>query len=111
MSDIIRAAEKEDPLCIDLITKAGAELGLHISNLINIFNPSQIIIGGEFSKAAAYYFFHPIEASVRRYSLKLMSKGVPITPAILGENAGALGGCLMARRKSIKEMKSILLYA
>jgi len=98
MSDILEAARKEDPICVDLISKAGNELGRHISSLINIFNPERIVIGGALSKATDYYFLLPIRAAVRKYSLRLISKGVIIESSSMGDDAGAYGACMIAKR-------------
>lgn len=43
-NDIIEAAEREDPLCIELISQTGTELGHQLAGLINLFNPEIIII-------------------------------------------------------------------
>lgn len=99
LSDIMEAAQHEDPLCIDLITKTGYELGKQLSTVINIFNPECIILGGEISAAAAYYFLQPVQANVRNYSIKLMSQDLPIVTSSLGVKAGIYGGCLIAKRK------------
>lgn len=104
MNDILEAARKEDPLCVDLISRAGTELGRHISSLINIFNPEVIIIGGALSRAAAYYFLLPIRASVRKYSLKLMSRDVIIESSTMGDDAGAYGACLIAKKKHFERI-------
>lgn len=98
IADIMCAAQKEDPMCVELVTNAGTELGKHVSSLINIFNPERIVIGGAIARAAAYYFLYPIKAAVRKYSLRLMSRDVVIDSAILGENAGVFGACMIARK-------------
>lgn len=97
--DILYAAEKEDPLCADLISQTGAELGRHLAGMINLFNPDCIMIGGTLSKAASYYFLHPLSASVRKYSLKLISRDVKLRTSILGDNAGVTGACYVARNR------------
>lgn len=99
LQDILNACEKEDEMCIDEITRTGVELGYKISDLINIFNPETIVIGGLLSKVASYYLILPVESSIRKYSLKLISKGVSILPSTLGIESGSLGGCLLARKK------------
>lgn len=99
MKDLIRACNKEDEMCIDQITKTGAELGVKLSDLINIFNPEMIVIGGILSKAVSYYLLSPIESSIRKYSLKIISKGVSVVPSALGIESGVIGGCLLARNR------------
>lgn len=103
LADIIEASSREDPLCVDLISWTGTELGRQISTLVNIFNPDGIILGGDLSKAASYYFLYPLSASLRKYSLKLMIHDVPIVVSSLGKNAGIYGACLLARDRYFQE--------
>lgn len=104
MKDIIKAADKEDPLCVDLINRTGNELGKEIASLINIFNPECIIVGGTLSKAASYYFFYPMQAAIRKYSLKLMSQQMPLQLSKFGEESGIYGACMIARQKYFGEI-------
>ena len=99
LSDIMSAAGKEDPLCVDLITKVGTELGRSISMLINVFSPDCIILGGDVSQAASYYFLYPLQASVRKYSLRLISQNLPFVTSRLGDRAAIYGGCMLARNR------------
>lgn len=104
MKDIIRTAGKEDPLCVDLLSRTGTELGKQISSLVNIFNPECIIVGGALSRAASYYFFYPMLASIRKYSLKLMNHDLSIQLSKLGEESGVFGACLIARQRYFGEI-------
>lgn len=103
LKDIIFAAEKEDPLCVDLISQMGSQLGRHVAGIINIFNPECIIVGGTFAEAATYYFLHPMNDSIRKYSLRLMSNDIQVKTSILGERSGVIGACILARNRSFLE--------
>lgn len=98
-NDIIEAAEREDPLCIELISQTGTELGHQLAGLINLFNPEIIIIGGNLAQAEPYHFLQPVELAIRKYSLKLMSQNVPVVTSALGTDAGVIGASLIARSK------------
>lgn len=108
MEDIMAAAEKEDPLCLDLISKVGNELGAKLSSLINIFNPECIVIGGALSKATSYYFYYPIRAAIRKHSLRLMSKDIIVEMSKLGEEVGVLGACLLAKQQYFNKLDNDL---
>lgn len=97
---IIDAVNKEDTLCIDLIEQAGAEMGRQIANLINIFNPEAVVIGGSLLGAGDFYF-QPLIQAVRKYSLRLLNKNVKILKSTLGERAGVRGACLLARKNYV----------
>lgn len=102
--DILEAAANEDPLCIELIYQTGVELGRHLAGLINLLNPEAIILGGTLSQAKSYDFLQPVEWAIRKYSLRLMSQNVRVTPSTLGNKAGVVGACLLARRRVFGEI-------
>lgn len=102
--DMLYAAEKEDSLCVNLISSMGSELGRHIAGMINIFNPECIMIGGTFSKAAAYYFLYPMRDAIRKYSLKLISNDVKVLSSKFGDDAGVFGACMLARNTVFNEL-------
>ncbi len=96
--DIVCAATRnEDPLCIELIEQTGAELGRQLANLINIFNPEAVIIGGVLALADEY-FIPPIRLAVRKYSLKLMCKDIEVLTSANPQKAGMIGACMVARQ-------------
>ena len=75
----------------------------HVAGIINIFNPECIIVGGTFAEAATYYFLHPMNDSIRKYSLRLMSNDIQVKTSILGERSGVIGACILARNRSFLE--------
>ena len=99
VSDILGAVEKEDPLSIELISWTGSELGRHLAGMINLFNPESIIIGGTLTEVPSYYFLQSVIISVRKYALRLMSQNVTIIASTLGDTAGVVGACLIARKE------------
>ena len=97
--DITGAVEKEDALCIELVSQTGSMLGEFIAGLINIFNPEAIVIGGNLASVEACYFLQPIETAIRKYALRLMCQNVPVMTSSTGSEAAVLGACLIARGK------------
>lgn len=96
--DIVCAATRnEDPLCIELIEQTGAELGHQLANLINIFNPEAVIVGGVLALADEY-FLSPIRSAIRKYSLKLMCKDIEVLVSANPLKAGMIGACMVARQ-------------
>ena len=100
-SDIIKAVENEDALCIELLSAAGTELGHQLAGLLNILNPDIIVIGGSLSKIESYYFLQYARLAIRQYSLKLMNQDVPVVSSELGDDAAVIGACLIARSKTL----------
>lgn len=90
------AVEREDVLAIELVEEIGHELGRHIGGLINIFNPEQVIIGGELSRVGDY-LLHPVISAIRKYTLNMMYRDSDIVLSELKESANSIGAALLAR--------------
>ena len=64
LHDIVDAINNEDFLCIDQLELIGEKLGKHLANMINIFNPELVVIGGTLSTAGEY-LIQPIRQAVK----------------------------------------------
>ena len=98
--DILDAAMHDDILAIELIEETGTSLGKHIAGLINLFNPELVIIGGAVASTGDYLLL-PIRSAVKKYSLNLVSKDTTIKLSKLGDKAGVIGACMLARSKML----------
>jgi len=86
-----QAAQAGDPVAIELFRQAGFYIGVGIVNLLHLFNPGLIIIGGGVAKAGAL-LFEPIRATVRERAMaSYYWENTPIVPATLGDDVGLLG--------------------
>lgn len=101
--DILEAISKEDALCIDLISKAGTELGNRLAGIMNVLNPELIVIGGSLSVIEPYYFQQYVALGIRQYSLKLLSNDVQIVKSKLGNEAAVIGTCMLARSRVLEK--------
>mgnify|MGYP000020904395 FL=1 len=102
MSDLIRACAQEDMLCLEVLSEMGLQLGKQIANLINVFNPELVIVGGSLADSNGFLTQH-IEASVRTYSMSVVTKDTRIETATLGDKAGLIGACMLARTRRFEE--------
>ena len=102
LSDLLQACAQEDMLCLQVLSEIGLQLGKQIANLINVFNPELVIVGGSLADAGGY-FTQQIEASVRTYSLSLVTRDTRIATATLGDRAGLVGACMLARTRRFAE--------
>lgn len=101
LEDIIDAALKGDILAIGLIEEVGYSLGKYVANLINLFNPELVIIGGTVSLSEDILLL-PIKSAVKKFSLNLISKDVNIKLSKLRDKSGVIGACILARNKMLK---------
>jgi len=98
LTDIILAAQSEDVLIIELLEEIGENLGKGLAVLINVFNPELIILGGTLSETGEYLKL-PTKSSINKYSLSLVNSDTEIKLSKLGEKAGIIGACLLAKNK------------
>lgn len=101
LEDILAVVLKEDVLAIEIMESVGHTLGKALAGLINMFNPELIILGGTLA-ATREYLMLPVMSSINKYSLRMVSKDTTITFSKLGENAGVVGACLLARSRSLR---------
>jgi glucokinase len=94
---ISNAAENGDELAIAAYERAGRYIGLAIADLLHIFNPSLVIIGGGVSRAGDL-LFTPIRKSVEEFVISEVYLGdLKIVPAELGDDSGLLGALVLSR--------------
>ncbi|HEY66204.1 MAG TPA: ROK family protein [Caldilineae bacterium] len=87
---VYEAALKEDPLAIEVLRRAGQYLGVGIVNLLHLFNPAMIIIGGSVAKAGDF-LFQPMWEIIRQRSHPSYWEDLRIVPPELGDDVGLLG--------------------
>jgi predicted NBD/HSP70 family sugar kinase len=98
--DIIAAANNEDMLSIELLAEVGEKLGKGLAVLINLYNPELLILGGTLSETGDYLRL-PIKSAINKYSLSLVNSDTQLRSSKLGEKAGVVGACLIARDKTL----------
>ncbi len=98
---VAEAAKGGDELAIDTLKKAGQYLGVAVANLINILNPSTIIVGGGLAEAGES-LLGPMKESIKRYAVRPSAEVVEIFLSGLGEDAGSLGAVTLVLNKILK---------
>jgi glucokinase len=92
------AAQADDKLAKELITKIAYYLGVGLANLINIFNPEVIVIGGGLSNIGDMLLKPAFEEAGKR-AFRQSYQAVRFTRAELGRNSGVLGAAAFALEK------------
>ncbi len=95
--DIVMAAQAGDSVAQEIINFAAGYLGMGLGNIINLFNPDTIVVGGGVSKAGEI-LFDPLRRSAMEWSLEAPAKVVKIVPAELGNDAGCIGAVVLVLR-------------
>jgi len=95
---VIDAARQGDKIAIEILEKAGLNLGVRIAYMINLFNPEIVILGGGMEQAGDL-ILEPIKRMVRRLAFEEPASMVRIIPSRLGENAVSLGSASLVIRE------------
>ncbi len=94
------AAEQGDSLAKELIARTGYYVGVGLANLINIFNPELIVIGGGLSNIGGMLLEPAFKVAGER-AYKEAFQAVRFASAELGRDSGVLGAAAFA----LQEMK------
>lgn len=87
---LIDAAHAGDVHCREVLEQAGRYLGLGVSNLLNLLNPSLIVLGGELAEAGDF-FLDAVRSSVRERAMLKAAQEAEISFSGLGDDAVAVG--------------------
>jgi glucokinase len=88
------AAAAGDTSARAAVERAGAYLGDGLTNLVNVFNPEVIVIGGSVRKSALY--LQTAIAVMQRNAFPQHRGDVRVVEAELGDEAPAIGAALLA---------------
>ena len=95
---IYEAARRGEALAGQVMEDMGRYLGIGIANLVNIFNPEMIVVGGGV-KDAWTLFIGTTRDEVRKRSFELPAERARIVPSVLGDDAGMIGAAAVALQK------------
>lgn len=93
---VVEAARAGDQLSSQVFSRAAFYLGIGVVNVLHLFNPEIVIIGGGVSNAGDI-LFGPVRELVSQRTMEAVRRGVSIVPAALGDDAGLLGAAALAR--------------
>lgn len=99
---IARAAEGGDALAISLIRRSARVAGESIATLVNVFNPSIIVIGGAVA-AAGELFLAEVRQRVYELSLPLATRDLSIVNSLNDPREPLRGGAALAREELFEE--------
>lgn len=102
VSDVADAARRGDLAAQEIIKRSGTFIGIAIANLINMINPSIVIIGGGVAQVGDL-LTGPIRQEVRERSLRASEHAVRITTAMLGRRSSLIGALVQAINTAIHD--------
>ena len=91
---VIEHARIGDAESLQVLETVGRNLGIGIANLVNIFNPEVVVIGGGVS-AAGELLLGPAREEYHRRALPSLAHDTEVVAASLGNDAGVLGAAAL----------------
>jgi predicted NBD/HSP70 family sugar kinase len=91
---IIDAAGR-DPAAAQVLEETATYLGAGIADLVNLFNPERVAVGGWLGQALSDALLSRVREATGRHALHLPFSRVEIVKADLGKDAVALGGATL----------------
>jgi glucokinase len=88
--DVVDAMYRGDPCAKQIVMQAMAYLGIGMANLVNLFNPERIVIGGGLT-ALGDDLVAPVERAIQLRAFPSASARVTVTLAQLGPEVGIVG--------------------
>ena len=103
---VAEAANKGDKLAREIIEKTGEYLGTGIANIINLFNPQMVIIGGGVAQAGDL-IFNPLKKTMEKRAFPVPAKVVKIVASSLGRDCTVIGAATLVLRETFKSIKVV----
>lgn len=98
---VFLAAQRGDELAGELISRTAYYFGVGLANLVNIFNPELILIGGGLSQMGQP-LLAPALKVVKERAFELPARAVRIEMAKLGADVGVLGAVALVLEERAK---------
>ena len=93
--DVAGAVAAGDPACVELVRAGGRRLGAVLAGLVNLLNPSMIVIGGGLA-GLGNLLLTEVRSVVYRRSLSGATGNLTIVRSELGSRAGVVGAAMVA---------------
>ncbi|NOY07274.1 MAG: ROK family protein [Spirochaetes bacterium] len=98
IADILGAARQGDSLAVEAFRMAGHFLGYGIANLINLFDPEMVIIGGE-GTTAGEFIFPEMKKVIKENTVYGLAEKVKLIPIVFENNLWVRGAATLVIRE------------
>ena len=96
--DLRKAIRRGDRFVEKVIDQAAEYTGIAVGNLMNLFSPEVIVLGGGIIEQLEHEMLPIIERVAKKHALPGTAKGIEIIATRLGDDAGITGGAVLAFR-------------
>jgi predicted NBD/HSP70 family sugar kinase len=99
-SDVVELVRTGNKHAVELVRQAGREIGAVLATVVNMLNPSVIVIGGSISRAGEH-LIAGVREGVYRQSIPLATQHLNIVQSRTDETAGVLGAAIMVIQRML----------
>jgi glucokinase len=96
---VTAAAKSRDPIAVEIMSEVGRRLGEGIAGLVNILDPDVVVVGGGVIDAGELLLEPARRAFVEAVEAPEHRPKVALVPAVMGNDAGAVGAAELAWRE------------
>ena len=96
---VFAAAKQDDALAQEIVSDIATILGIAVANLINLFNPEQLILGGPVGQGGQV-LLEPLRTEVQRRAMAYPLSAVKIEISTLGRDADAIGAAVLVLQRA-----------
>jgi glucokinase len=92
---VAQAEEEGDPIAARIMQRARDAFATAVVSIVDIFNPSRVIVGGGVAAGQGDRLLGPARERVRQQAFRIQARRAEIVPAELGDDVGLAGGVLL----------------
>lgn len=97
--EVAAAAEAGDPVAAAILADARDAFAVTCVTLVDVFNPSLIVVGGSVAVGQGEQMLGPARAAVAAGAFRRPGARVRIVPAALGDDVGLIGGLVLVAER------------
>jgi glucokinase len=98
--DLRKAIKRGDKVVSKIVEQAAEYIGIAVANLINLLSPEVVVLGGGVIEQLEDEMMGIISETATKRALAGTAKGIEIVASKLGDEAGIVGGAVLARRQT-----------
>jgi predicted NBD/HSP70 family sugar kinase len=95
IDQVTAAAESGDEIAIRTLQNAGWAIGIAVASLVNLFNPSEVVIGGSVAHAGDI-LFEPMRESLAAATYRPARRQLSLMPSFTEERLNLIGAAITA---------------
>jgi len=101
------AALAGDPLATQVATEAAGYLGIALAGLLNLMNPSMVVLGGDLA-GLGEVLLEPVRETVRRRTLVSLLAAAELRTSELGPRSVAIGAATLVLKEALADCSLLL---